>query len=119
MRANIYVTVSLSRLENAMKPVEAIHRKLRSLGAVLKDTAATEHERANAEALKRRLENKLIEEGVPKGDWTDVLFRLGRTVQEIKKATSPPPSISGTSKIAFRFGRTLGKGLKKWRSTEE
>src|SRR4029077_6284542 len=30
----------------AMKPVEAIHRKLRGLGVVVKDAAATEHERA-------------------------------------------------------------------------
>jgi hypothetical protein len=100
-----------------MKPVEAIHRKLRSLGAVLKDAAATEHERANAEALKTRLEKKLTEEGVPRGDWTDIMFRFGRTVKEIKQATSPPPSLSGTSKIAFRLGRTLGESLKKWRST--
>jgi hypothetical protein len=104
-------------LESAMKRVEAIHRKLRSLGAVLKDTAATEHERANAEAIKTRLEKKLVEDGVPKGDWTDVVFRLGRAAQEIKKATSPPASSSGTSKIAFRLGRTLAEGLKKWRST--
>jgi hypothetical protein len=100
-----------------MKPVDAIHRKLRSLGAVLKDAAATEHERANAETLKTRLERKLIEDGVPAGDWTDAAFRLGRTVQGIKKATSPPRSISGPSRIAFRFGRVLGKGLKKWPST--
>ena len=99
-----------------MKPVEAIHRKLRSLGAVLKDPGATEHERATAEALKTRLEKKLMEDGVPKADWTDIAFRLGRTVQGIKKATSPPPVSSGTSKIAFRLGRAFGKGLKKWRS---
>ena len=100
-----------------MKPVEAIHRKLRSLRRVLKDAAVTEHERANAEVLKTRLERKLLELGYPNGDWTDVVFRLGRKVREIKKATSPPPSSSGTSKIAFRLGRTLGEGLKWWRST--
>jgi hypothetical protein len=99
-----------------MKPVDALHRKLRSLGAVLKDAAATEHERANADALKTKLEKKLAEEGVPKGDWTDVIFRFGRTVRKIKETTSPPPSLSGPSKIAFRLGRTLGEGLKKWRS---
>jgi hypothetical protein len=54
-----------------MKPIEAIHRKLRSLGAVVKDAATTEHERANAKALKTFLEKKLRQEGVP-GDWTDV-----------------------------------------------
>jgi hypothetical protein len=100
-----------------MKPVEAIRRKLRGLGAVVKDAAATEHERANAKALKTVLEKKLGQEGVPTGDWTDVAFRFGRTVRAIKTATSPPPPISGTSKIAFRLGRALRQGLKKWRST--
>jgi hypothetical protein len=96
-----------------MKRVEAIHRKLRGLGAVLKDTAATEHERANAEAIKTRVERKLVEDSVPKGNWTDVVFRLGRAAREIKKGTSPSASSGGTSKIAFRLGRTLAEGLKK------
>jgi hypothetical protein len=100
-----------------MKPVEAIHRKLRSLSRVLKDAAVTEHERANAELLKARLERKLLEQGYPNGDWTDVVFRLGRKVREIKEETSSPSSSSGTSKIAFQLGRTFGKGLKWWRST--
>jgi len=97
-----------------MKPVEAIRRKLRGLGAVVKDAAATEHERVNAKALKRVLERKLEQEGVPTGDWTDVVFRFGRTVREIKTVTSPPPPISGTSKIAFRLGRVLRQGLREW-----
>jgi hypothetical protein len=96
-----------------MKPIEAIHRKLRRLGAVVEDAATTEHERANAKALKTLLEKKLRQEGVPTGDWTDVAFRLGRMVREIKTATSPPAPISGTSKIAFRLGRALRQGLKK------
>jgi hypothetical protein len=95
-----------------MKPIEAIHRKLRNLGAVVEDAATTEHERANAKALKTVLEKKLRQEGVPKRDWTDVAFRLGRMVREIKTANSPPPP-SGTSKIAFRLGRALRQGLKK------
>jgi hypothetical protein len=77
----------------------------------------TEHERANAEALKTRLEARLTKAGVPKGDWTDVLFRLGRTVQEMQKTTAPPPSSSGASKVGFRLGRTLREGLNKWRSS--
>jgi hypothetical protein len=77
-------------LETGMNPVEALHRRLQSLAAVLKDPSVTEHERANAEALKTRLEARLTKAGVPKGDWTDVLFRLGRTVQEMKKTTAPP-----------------------------
>ena len=102
--------------ENA-RSAEAIHRKLRSLRRVLKDAAVTEHERANAEVLKTRLEKKLLEQGAPNGDWTDIVFRLGRKVRELKKVTSPPPSGSGTSKIAFQLGRTLREGLKRWRST--
>jgi hypothetical protein len=97
-----------------MKPVEAIRRKLRGLGAIAKDEAATEHERANAKALKGVLERKLEQEGVPLGNWTDVAFRFGRTVREIKAVTSPPPPIGGTSEIAFRLGRVLRRGLEKW-----
>jgi hypothetical protein len=97
-----------------MNPVEAIRRKLRGLGAIVKDEAATKHERANAKALKRVLERKLEQQGVPTGDWTDVAFRFGRTVREIKTAISSPPPIRGTSKIAFRLGRVLRQGLKKW-----
>ena len=101
----------------AMKPVEAIQRKLRGLGAVVKDAAATEHERANANALKAILEKKLGPEDAPTGDWTGVAFRFGRAVREIRTATSPPPPVSGTSRMAFRLGRALRQGLKKWRST--
>jgi hypothetical protein len=41
------------------KAAAAMHRKLRAIAAVLVDPAATEHERANAEALKTRLERQL------------------------------------------------------------
>ena len=43
--------------------VEAIRRKLRALGAVLMDPAATENERANARALKLRLQKQLGQAG--------------------------------------------------------
>ncbi|HVA13518.1 MAG TPA: hypothetical protein VNF99_09730 [Stellaceae bacterium] len=97
-----------------MSPVEAMRRKLRGLAAVIQDSAATEHERANAERLKAGLKAKLKEEGVPEGDWTDIAFRLGRTVQEIKQTTSPPQSLGDSSKVAFRLGKALRHGLKKW-----
>jgi hypothetical protein len=101
-----------------MNAVETLHRRLQRLRAVLNDPTVTEHERANAEALKTRLEATLIKAGVPKGDWTDVLFRFGRTVQGMKKTTAPP-SNSTASKIGFRLGRTFREGLKKWRSPWE
>lgn len=86
-----------------MRATEAIRRKLRGLVAVLQDSAATNHERATAQALKLSLEKKLREAGVPKGDWTDIAFRLGRGVQELKP----------TSEMAYRFGRAFRRALKK------
>jgi hypothetical protein len=108
---------SLGYVRKTMTPVEALRRKLRALGAVVTDPAATEHERAAAEALKTVLKKKLAEKGVPAGDWTDVAYRVGRTVRGIKAATEPLPSVNGTSKVAFRLGRALRQGLKKWRSS--
>ena len=70
--------------ENA-RSAEAIHRKLRAIAAVLSDPATTEHERTNAETLKIRLEKQLRQEATPEGTWTDILFRLGRAVKEIKQ----------------------------------
>jgi hypothetical protein len=96
-----------------MKSVDAMRRKLRGLMAVMRDPAATEHERANAARLKAGLKAKLEEEGVPQGDWSDAIFRLGRAVRSLKQATSPPPSVGG-SKFAFRLGRALRQGRKKW-----
>jgi hypothetical protein len=49
------------------RSAEAIHRKLRAIAAVLLDPAATEHERANAEALKIRLEKQLRQEHFVEG----------------------------------------------------
>jgi hypothetical protein len=61
--------------------VEGVRRKLRALIALIKDPGATEHERANAKALKTRLEQRLREAGAPAGDWTDNAFRLGRVLR--------------------------------------
>lgn len=67
---------------------EAIHRKLRAIAAVLLDPASTEHERTNAKALKTRLEMRLRQESIRGRTWTDIMFRLGRAVKEIKQSTS-------------------------------
>src|SRR6266436_5186556 len=98
--------------ENA-RSAEAIRRKLRSIAAVLLDPAATEHERANAETLKMRLEKQLRQEASPEGTWTDIMFRLGRAVKEIKQSTSPASPKGDWTDHAFRLGRTLRRGFKK------
>ena len=41
-----------------------VRRKLRALSALAENAGATEHERANAEALKARLQRRLKEAGV-------------------------------------------------------
>ena len=101
----------ISENENA---AEAIRRKLRALTAVLLDPAATEPERANAERLKVRLERQLAEEAMPKGKWTDIMFRLGRGLKEI---TSQPSPKGDWTDHAFRLGRMLRKGFKGSRPT--
>jgi hypothetical protein len=100
----------------SVKSVAALQRKLRGIVALLQDKGATQHERANAEALKARLEQRLRQAGVPEGDWTDIAFRLGRKVQELKKSTAPPAPTGEWTENAFRLGRVLGRGLKKWRA---
>ena len=100
-----------------MKPVDANHRKLRGVVAVLKNSGATEHERENAATLKARLERRLEQQGAPNGDWTDIVFRLGRKVREIKISAAPLSATGDSTKIAVRLGRAVGQGLKKWRAS--
>ena len=95
---------------------EAIQRKLRAIAAVLLDPAATENERSNAQALKLRLQKRLGQEATSEGTWSDILFRLGRGVRQIKqiKQSASPPSPKGDwTDNAFRLGRMFRKGLKK------
>ena len=93
---------------------EDVRRKLRSLVAVMRDESATEAERANAQRLSAGLKAKLTEQGVPQGDWSDKLFRFGRSLRRAKAATAPPPSVKGgAAKTAFRLGRALRKAGKK------
>jgi hypothetical protein len=89
--------------ENA-RSAAAIHRKLRALAAVFLDPAATENEKANAQRLKGRLEEQLSEEPTPERTWTDIMFRLGRGVKEIKSPLSPKGDLTDH---AFRLGRML------------
>jgi hypothetical protein len=98
----------MSISENA-RSADAIHRKLRALAAVFLDPAATEHEKANAERIKERLERQLGQEAAPEGAWTSIMFRLGGGVKEI---TSSPPKGDWTDQ-AFRLGRILRRGFKR------
>ena len=69
------------RIDGLIGSLEGVRRKLRAVGAVVEDRGATEHERANAEVLKARLEQRLREVGAPTGDWTDNAFRLGKALR--------------------------------------
>lgn len=97
------------------KFTEAIRRKLRALTAVVGDASATEHERANANALKDRLSKTLREAGAPAGDWTDSLFRFGRLAKEVKNPASPKSPKGDWTDSAFRLGNVVRRG-KRWLS---
>jgi hypothetical protein len=91
-----------------------IRRKLRAVAALAQNAGATEHERANAKALKARLQQKLKDAGQPAGDWTDNAFRLGRKLKEVTKETAPQRPKGDWTDNAFRLGKALRRGYKKW-----
>jgi hypothetical protein len=93
-----------------VRSAKAIHRKLRALAAVLLDPAATDHEKANAKALKERLETQVSQEATTEGTWTGIMFRLGRSVKELNSAPSPK---GDWTDHAFRLGRMLRRGFKR------
>jgi hypothetical protein len=96
--------------------VEDLRRKLRAVAAVVEDPAATWHEKANARALKARLERRLKQAGAPVGDWTDAVFRLGRWAKEIGKSTAPASPKGDWTDTAHRLGKALRRGYKSWSS---
>jgi hypothetical protein len=96
---------------------QALRRKLRAVDTVIEDPAATEHERANAEALKAFLEKQLRRKGAPEGDWTDIAFRMGRAAKNIGQSSAPPSPKDDWTDHVFRLGKTLRRGIKKWRSS--
>jgi ATP-dependent helicase YprA (DUF1998 family) len=91
-----------------------IRRKLRAVAALAENAGATEHERANAKALKARLLQRLKEAGEPTGDWTDNAFRLGKRVRELRSAISPAAPKGDWTDNAFRLGKAMRRGYKKW-----
>ena len=104
-------------LSDTARSAAAIHRKLRALTAVFRDPASTAAEKANAETLKARLEQQLAQEGAaqaatqagPEAKWTDIMFRLGRGVKEMKSGPSPQ---GDWTVHAFRLGRMFRRGGK-------
>ena len=96
--------------------IASIRRKLRAVAAIIADPAATEHEKANAQALRARLERRLREAGAPAGDWTDSAFRLGRWAKELTQASSPASPKGDWTDNAHRLGKALRQGYKRWLS---
>lgn len=99
-----------------IESIEGVRRKLQGVAAVAEDPGATEHEKANAEALKARLEQRLRDAGAPKGDWTDNAFRLGKWARNLRDSASPASPQGDWTDDAFRIGRALRRGYKKWLS---
>src|SRR5215472_12999044 len=102
------------RIIGLVGSVASVRRKLAAVAAVIADPAATDHERANAQALKARLEQRLREAGTPAGDWTDNAFRLGRWAREIGKSTAPAAPKGDWTDNALRLGKALRRGYKRW-----
>ena len=94
--------------------IASIRRKLRAVAAIIADPAATEHEKANAQALKARLERRLREAGAPAGDWTDNAFRLGRLAKKLRQTSSPTSPKGDWTDNAHQLGKTLHQGYKRW-----
>ena len=98
----------------------SLRRKLRALAAVAGDEGATASERANAEALKKRLEDRLraAQPRASAGDWSDHAFRLGRWANQVRQSVSPADGSAADSGDWTDNARLLGKafrrGYKKW-----
>jgi hypothetical protein len=102
------------RIDELMGSVAALRRKLRAVSAIIADPAATEHEKANAKALRLRLLRRLRATGSPAGDWTDLAFRLGRWTKDAGKATAPGAPKGDWTDNAHRLGKALRRGYKSW-----
>jgi hypothetical protein len=104
------------RIIGLIGSVASIRRKLQAVAAIIADPAATEHERANAQTLKARLERRLREAGAPAGDWTDNAFRLGKWAKELRQSSSPALPKGDWTDNAHRLGKALRQGYKRWSS---
>ena len=102
------------RIGGFIGSVADLRRKLRALTALAENVGATEHERANAAALKARLQQRLKDAGEPRGDWTDNAYRFGKQLTELRKTISPASPKGDWTDNAFRLGKVLRRGYKKW-----
>ena len=102
------------RVGRLIVSVADVRRKIRALAALAENTGATEHERASAEALKIRLQQRLKEAGEPAGDWTDYAFRFGKQLRKLNKNVYPASPNEDWTDNAFRLGKVLRRGYKKW-----
>jgi hypothetical protein len=110
------IASAIMRIAGLIEAVESVRRKLRAVSAVIADPAATTYEKANAEALKERLERRLRQAGVPAGDWTDGAFRLGKWAGQLKNSSSPTSPKGDWTDNAHRLGKALRQGYKRWSS---
>jgi len=106
----------MMRIIGLIGSVASVRRKLRALAAIIADPAATEHERANAQTLKARLERRLREAGAPEGDWTDNAFRLGKWAKEMRQGSAPTSPKGDWTDNAHRLGKALRRASKRWSS---
>ena len=97
-------------------PLASLQRKLRALAAVVEDSGATAAEKANAAALKKRLEDRLraAEAPAPAGGWTDNAYRLGRWARELRKSISPAVAKEDWTDNAHSLGKAVRRSYKKW-----
>jgi hypothetical protein len=102
------------RVNGVVGSVAALRRKLRAIASLAADSGATAAERANAEAAKNRLEQRLREAEPAPDDWTDKAFRLGRWAREIRKSVPPEPINGDWTDHARRLGKAVRRGYKKW-----
>ena len=96
--------------------VGGLRRKLRALALVAEDPGATAPEKATAQALKKRLEQRLRAAEAPAGDWTDNAFQFGRWISELRKSTAPTGAKGDWTDNAHRLGKAVRRGYKKWLS---
>lgn len=101
------------RANEVVGSVAALRRKLRAIASLAEDAGATASERANAEAVKNRLEQRLREAEAPVGGWTDKAFRLGRWAKEMRRSASLASTDGDWTDRARRLGKAVRRGYKK------